>query len=248
MLFKLKKNRLKTAQVGNLRKYLKYAIGEIILVVLGILLALQVNSCNQQYVNKKKGKILLKNLKTDLTEQLKDINIQMAFETKQTQKVENILKNYYKNLEFDLDTSFFNASSRLIGRKTFNSNDPTYTAMLSTGQISLIKNENLKNYIISYYQELEQLENMLGSNNTFFVDQIYKPNILQNSYYYDKDLGWNQKLASIAKSEIKDERKELIMANIIAHRAVISKNNLKYLVRLKNETSKIIRQIENELR
>ncbi|WP_349350957.1 DUF6090 family protein [Flagellimonas sp. MMG031] len=32
---------------GNLGKYLKYAIGEIILVVIGILIALQVNNWNE---------------------------------------------------------------------------------------------------------------------------------------------------------------------------------------------------------
>lgn len=247
MLFTFKKLRYKFSQSDNFKKYIKYAIGEVILVVIGILLALQVNSCNQQYVNDKKGEVLLKNLKTDLTKQLEDILVQMDFETNQTEKVQNILNQYYADQYYELDTTFFNSSSRLIGRKTFNRNDPTYTAMLSTGSISLIKNEALKNQVIAYYQELEQLENMIKSNNTFFVDQIYKPNILENSFYYNMALGWNKRLVSIAKTRIQKEENELLLANLIAHRAVISQNNLKYLTRLEDKTSTIIEKIQDEI-
>ena len=38
--------RLKLIDEGNLKKYLVYAIGEILLVMIGILLALQVNNWN----------------------------------------------------------------------------------------------------------------------------------------------------------------------------------------------------------
>ena len=47
-------------------KYLKYAIGEIVLVVIGILIALQINSWNQQRINKQNEKIALVNLKDDV--------------------------------------------------------------------------------------------------------------------------------------------------------------------------------------
>ena len=43
-------------------KYLKYVIGEIILVMIGILLALQVNNWNQERISSKNELALLKNL------------------------------------------------------------------------------------------------------------------------------------------------------------------------------------------
>ena len=46
-------------------KYLKYAIGEIVLVMIGILLALQVNHWNNQRLDAKKEQLILKNLKSD---------------------------------------------------------------------------------------------------------------------------------------------------------------------------------------
>lgn len=229
---------------NNSGRYFKYALGEIILVVVGILLALQINSCNQNIVNGKKEKLYLKNLKADMLKQLKDIDIQLDFEHKQFNMVSGLIEDYYKDSSFKLDSVFFNSSSRLIGRKTFNKNDPTYTALLSTGDISLLKDDNLKNALFEYYQQLEQLEHIVNNNNVFFVDQIYKPVILNNSYYYRKELGWNTQLFKIAKEQLDKDNIELSVVNSIAQRAVISENNTKYLDRLKLQTIRIVEKID----
>jgi len=47
-------------------KYLKYAIGEIILVVIGILIALQINNWNETSKNEREQIVFLNNLKNDL--------------------------------------------------------------------------------------------------------------------------------------------------------------------------------------
>ena len=47
-------------------KYLKYAIGEIILVVIGILIALQINNWNEHRKTRATEIIFLKNIKADL--------------------------------------------------------------------------------------------------------------------------------------------------------------------------------------
>ena len=47
-------------------KYFKYAIGEILLVVIGILIALQINNWNEERKNKVVEKQLLENLRSSL--------------------------------------------------------------------------------------------------------------------------------------------------------------------------------------
>ena len=47
-------------------KYLKYAIGEIVLVVIGILIALQINTWNESRNNNNRSKTHLNNIKKDL--------------------------------------------------------------------------------------------------------------------------------------------------------------------------------------
>ena len=247
MIRAFNKIRAKYLKNRNSGRYFKYAIGEIILVVIGILLALQINSCNQEIMNGKKEQLYLKNLKVDMLKELNDIEAQLVFERKQFERVSGLIKDYYDDSKLSLDSVFFNSSSRLIGRKTFSKNDPTYTALLSTGDISLLKDDGFKNSLFEYYQKLEQLENILNNNNVFFVDQIYKPIILNNSYYYREENGWNKKLYNTAKNQIENENTELLIVNSISHRAVISENNTKHLEILKKQTNNILEKIDQIL-
>lgn len=50
---------------GSLKKYLAYAAGEILLVMIGILLAIQVSNWNQEKSQRKEEQIALANLKKD---------------------------------------------------------------------------------------------------------------------------------------------------------------------------------------
>ncbi len=60
---------LPAGQVGKLSKYLLYAIGEIILVVLGILIALQINNWNQSKIKDAKEMEIL-GLMKDITKEI----------------------------------------------------------------------------------------------------------------------------------------------------------------------------------
>jgi len=54
-------------------KYLKYAIGEILLVMIGILLALQVNNWNEQRKSNKQESLLLRQLHLDVNSNLNEV-------------------------------------------------------------------------------------------------------------------------------------------------------------------------------
>lgn len=60
---KIRQNLLMENKTG---KYLKYAIGEIVLVVIGILIALQINNWNELRKTKEKEKVILKEIISDL--------------------------------------------------------------------------------------------------------------------------------------------------------------------------------------
>jgi hypothetical protein len=57
--------RKKLIEQDNVRKYLIYAIGEILLVVIGILIALQINNWNQERNLQKEERHYLAALRTD---------------------------------------------------------------------------------------------------------------------------------------------------------------------------------------
>ena len=78
---------------GKTRKYLKYAIGEIILVVIGILIALQINNWNETNKLNRRELTLLSELKTNL--QINIVNLENDIQ-KQTKSIKSF--NYILNL------------------------------------------------------------------------------------------------------------------------------------------------------
>ena len=67
-----RKIRKKLADQNQFVKYSRYAIGEIVLVVIGILIALQINNSNNKRIEKESEIKYLTNIKLDL---IKDINV-----------------------------------------------------------------------------------------------------------------------------------------------------------------------------
>ena len=59
---------------GKTSKYFKYAVGEIILVVIGILIALQINTWNNNRINEKRANTFIQNLKIQTKNNIKKVN------------------------------------------------------------------------------------------------------------------------------------------------------------------------------
>ena len=81
-------------------KYFKYAIGEIILVVIGILIALQINNWNTERIEHKKEENYLINIKRDLNKQLVAINRNLNGEEFIYQSLTKANDNYKKYKKF----------------------------------------------------------------------------------------------------------------------------------------------------
>jgi len=124
-------------------KYFKYAIGEIILVVIGILIALQINNWNE---NRKKD--------SDRIEMLK--NMQSEFTITKT-TLENSIKAYESRSKILLDLMDYSSRNTILVPEdslkdklqrslmfgVFQGFTTTYEQAISSGKIGLIKNNNL---------------------------------------------------------------------------------------------------------
>ena len=138
-------------------KYFKYAIGEILLVVIGILIALQINNWNEQRKKEQKTAYYLNALTQELKENLevitttnininKDLNTTGNLRQRLRQKHATIdtLKQIALN-EFNL---FVYSFSKL--------NDNTYRTLQNTGHI-----EYLDTWLQEYLQQLDFIHNNL---------------------------------------------------------------------------------------
>lgn len=132
---------------GKTSKYLKYAIGEIFLVVIGILIALQINNWNENQKSKKDEQYVLtevlKNLQEDAT--LVD---EIIIHRKKTQTAINNLQKYLSSETDDSDSLQFHLVYLLTWERYFPINN-AYEILKSKGlQLS---NDGLTTKISRYY-------------------------------------------------------------------------------------------------
>ena len=152
-------------------KYLIYAIGEILLVVIGIIIAVQIGNWNQSVQDKELLRISLDNLREDLELQKEIIDGQLAVESEMIAKADSILMFMQKPIPSPSDIAPL--LFELTTRRTFIANKATFNNLESTGNIVLIKDKELKNELIKYYQQLDYLTAVITNNNLFLIDGIY---------------------------------------------------------------------------
>jgi hypothetical protein len=88
-------------ETGKTSKYLKYAIGEIILVMIGILLALQVNNWNEKRKEHLTQIILLTNLNDDLIRNKDLIENNISAFTTTIGQIDVLLNAYSQNMTYN---------------------------------------------------------------------------------------------------------------------------------------------------
>ena len=161
---------------NQMGKYLKYAIGEIILVVIGILIALQINNWNEGRKANQEEKNLFANLKVDFESrliELKEFNAAREKSTVAALELNTIIadKNYrLKDAEID------SLLSKLINGFKFNEEFKMLEVLFNTGLINDIKNEELKRQLVEWPQKVEE---MLEEQRMFnqLIDNRWTPHI-----------------------------------------------------------------------
>ena len=214
---KIRQNLLMENKTG---KYFKYAIGEIVLVVIGILIAFSLNNWNDNRKNQKKEKLFIDGLINDLNKQKLLLDAQISYEENKVDEVNRcfqIIEEYSIKNSAD---SIFDLMNRLNPRKTFVVIDPTFEELKSTGSLSLISNQDLRKDIISFYQNLE-LQSQVITNNNFNIDNLYKPFTSNNrlGFYYNSE-------GKLVSELDKDPSTEILLKNMLEMRKNLSGSNL----------------------
>ena len=96
--------RKKLLTENQLTRYLLYAAGEIILVVIGIMLALYINNKNEQHKNEIKVDLILKEIQKELAKDIKKANNTIDYYHQKDSTISLFLRNkftydYYKDLK-----------------------------------------------------------------------------------------------------------------------------------------------------
>jgi len=143
--------RQKLLSQNRLSKYLLYAIGEITLVVIGILIALQINNWNDYRKDRIAEEKLLHNILEDLNSDsaVFDINIQNNYfhiAVLDSMLYQVCFNPNYSTADFIRQNSYFPFYGKFLATKG------TYLESLSSGNLSLIVSDSLRGAILAYYE------------------------------------------------------------------------------------------------
>jgi hypothetical protein len=134
-------------------KYFKYAVGEIVLVVIGILIALSINNWNEIRKNRHLESQYVKRLLEDLKEDEAILQAVLNYQQEvkfQAKKAIQIFENTDQNNVDPVENliNLYQASQI----QESNQATSTYKELIASGQINLIADDALKTAIIRYYE------------------------------------------------------------------------------------------------
>ena len=140
--------RRKLAAENNLAKYLRYAIGEILLVVIGILIALQVNNWNEIRKQHAKERHYLRNIRTDLNLNIAEIQKYIDTRNSRTESAYKVLDYFEGKPLTDLDEFNRNTVNVYTWQKFFQI-DNTFQELTNSGNLAIISNDSIKNGLLN---------------------------------------------------------------------------------------------------
>ncbi len=231
-----RKIRQKLLTENKFSKYLLYAIGEITLVVIGILIALQINNWNEN----KKDSVKEKELEIALRSDFKETKTRLQ----ETIKRQQLVIYYSRKLIISYETKELikiKDSLPILMGWGFTSwwrAEPvtkTYQSMISTGNIDLLSNEKLKQKLAEFHAELDsgfedQVESMdlLDALNKQLAPYgfILKQNDARRELGIDL-LDKSELRNSVTDEDVRKLQTEHSLFNLAAKKMILELNRLK---------------------
>jgi len=190
---------------NKITRYFFYALGEIFLVVIGILIALQVNNWNENRKTKTIEKVILTQLKKSLERDKWNLENNVNLYNKSFKASSWIIETYEK--EGEISNAIIDSIPYTSPYVAFPSDLAGYKQLESKG-IEIISNENLRIRILEYYENttkwilfiLDKVENESNTINGDWITNHY--HFIDTTSLYK--LAPNNRLALIADTHTMD--------------------------------------------
>ncbi len=180
---KIRQNLLMENRTG---KYFKYALGEIVLVVIGILIALQINNLNEERKDRIVEQEILKQLKEEYQSNLRQLESKIAMRKIIIEGANKAL-HYLDHPDFAHRDTLMMSIGILTNTPTF---DPISNDVINSGNIRLISNKDLKKRLTQWSTDVIQLDEIEtefeGNYRNILLPHIIKTGIsreVDNAYW-----------------------------------------------------------------
>lgn len=241
---KIRKQLLDENKTG---RYFKYAIGEIVLVMIGILLALQVNNWNQSRQLQKEEVKILKGLHQEFSQNR--IKFDAIYKLQESRR-DGIITGMTSNLQNFSIEKIDSMHGSIIRQWTFDPYQGFYNSVINSGKIELISNDALKQNI-SRFQDLLNDYKEEENNTMIFASQNLYPYLIDN---YSRNFETFLNIRKRTKEEERLEKQnyiqmyetkkiENLLVFLIAHMSAIFEEG----PILREEITSIITLLESEI-
>ena len=200
-------------------KYLLYAIGEIVLVVIGILIALQINDANDARKERVREVNYLQNIKADLEINIQEMDRYLAIRTGCIEAAQRIMAHFEGEPITDYDAFNADGVSIYSWQKFYQSNN-TFQELVNSGNLALLTNQSIKTGLL----DLESLYKKMKSEEDHFrfdtEKLIYEPlyalmdlESLVNNFAYNASGGESGKKVVLSADYFKEYLKNQKLKN-----------------------------------
>ena len=213
---------------NRITDYLKYALGEIFLVMIGILLAIQVNTWNEARRHLEKERIILNDLHSDFKQ-----NLERFREIKEKQFTTfNNGAIFFRNIDkLHIPTSrdsVYKYVTGMFGGYTYYPSNGVVKSLISTGDIGYIRNDTLKKYLVSWNDVYSEFAHRVDIDIRFWSNQI-EPYIIQNGSFYEFESDKNKTLVEDPKFLSMLVRKQHYNGNVVS--SIQNKNGIEFYMK-----------------
>ena len=179
------------------RKYILYAIGEILLVVIGILIAVGIGEWRQDIKKEKELKAYYQGLSYDLNQdKIRLENLIQIFENSSSGIIKEIDKMQLSS--YNKDSLYSNVPAWMVYVTEFHPNKPTYTEILSSSKLQLFTNKEIKKQVLKVYSNLyPELEFRQNASNEFI--RVNRTELLLDTYRWLNILNYDDSIETDLK-------------------------------------------------
>jgi hypothetical protein len=155
-------------------KYFKYAIGEIVLVVIGILIAIQLNSVKQSNDKRTEEINHLENILSDLKQD--KVELEKIIERRKSKaNSAKIMESYYHNNIVKNLPEYYSNWTNVLYWEAHNPSFITFKELINSGKLSSLSNESVKQLLLKIdysYNELFEVRKHMYDD---YSDYLYNP-------------------------------------------------------------------------
>jgi len=235
-------------------KYLKYAIGEIALVVIGILIALQINNWNEVRKIRENEVVYLNNIKRDLKLSIAEMDRFVVRRNSLINSAKTVIEHF--NGKPVANWNLFN--KHIVDIYTWQSFyliDNTYQELKNSGNFAIISNDSIKNGMLNLdllYKKLKNTENHWRND----AEQTLHPgsyekhdiNSMSNNYVFQVSNGKMGEFGNLTKDTFGNMFNDQKQKNGFAF-AVLNFGGMNgTFLQMNQKCKELIAQIDNELK